>query len=53
MKKFHELFDRYLEHGDTFSSLDYMKETPKWALFGSKDRGFDPKEKRFRRKGKK
>ncbi|XP_074599118.1 S-adenosyl-L-methionine-dependent tRNA 4-demethylwyosine synthase TYW1-like [Brevipalpus obovatus] len=52
-EKFHQLFNRYLENGETFSSLDYAKETPKWALFGSKDRGFDPKEKRFRRKNRK
>jgi len=26
-----------------------MEETPKWALFGSEEKGFDPDEERFRR----
>ncbi|XP_072909672.1 S-adenosyl-L-methionine-dependent tRNA 4-demethylwyosine synthase TYW1 isoform X1 [Hemitrygon akajei] len=33
-----------------FSAEDYMAKTPAWALFGSKQRGFDPTEIRFQRK---
>lgn len=54
-------FDKYLElvqrYYDTdgevdFDALDYALETPEWALFGSKERGFDPEEKRFHRNNK-
>lgn len=38
---------------DTFTAADYMAETPSWACFGAEERGFDPKETRFRRKNKK
>ena len=33
-----------------FSAVDYMLPTPTWALMGSKERGFDPVEKRFHKK---
>ena len=33
-----------------FSAEDYMLPTPSWALMGSKERGFDPVEKRFHKK---
>ena len=36
----------------TFDARDYMAPTPGWALFGSKERGFDPGETRFHRKNK-
>ena len=34
----------------SFSSLDYMAETPEWAVFGDNHRGFDPNETRWFRK---
>ena len=37
----------------TFTAEDYMAETPEWAVFGSKERGFDPGETRFHRKNRK
>jgi len=43
--KFHEL----IKSGQPFTALDYRAETPQWALFGSKERGFDPSESRFKR----
>merc|ERR1719282_2234267 len=50
--RFHELIQKYYTTGDLFSSLDYMAETPSWAVFGAKEQGFDPNEKRWYRKGK-
>ncbi|SCV01241.1 LAMI_0G10220g1_1 [Lachancea mirantina] len=47
-------FDKFFEllkSGGTFSHLDYIKETPEWALFGNG--GFAPGNTRFYRKGKK
>jgi len=46
--KFHEL----VQSGKPFTSLDYVAKTPSWALFGSKEKGFDPEETRVFRKGK-
>ena len=34
----------------TFTSLDYMAPTPSWAMYQSEEKGFDPIEKRWRRK---
>ncbi len=52
--KFHELYQDYEASGglNKFSAKDYMAPTPPWALFGSKERGFDPGETRFHRKNK-
>jgi len=52
--KFHELVTKYYASNGTesFSGLDYMAETPSWAVYGSNERGFDPLEKRWKRKGK-
>lgn len=50
--RFHELVSRFHATGESFSSLDYMEETPAWAVFGCKEQGFDPQEKRWFRKGK-
>jgi tRNA wybutosine-synthesizing protein 1 len=36
-----------------FTSLDYISKTPEWAVFGAKERGFDPVDLRFNRKKKK
>jgi tRNA wybutosine-synthesizing protein 1 len=50
--RFHDLARDYYTKGTTFTSMDYLAPTPDWALFGSQERGFDPNEKRFFRKGK-
>ena len=49
--KFHELFKRYNDSNgeETFTATDYMAPTPPWALYGSKEQGFDPAETRFHR----
>lgn len=49
--KFDELIQEYYaSNGEkTFTSVDYMAPTPDWALYKSHERGFDPKESRFRR----
>ncbi|XP_040192684.1 S-adenosyl-L-methionine-dependent tRNA 4-demethylwyosine synthase TYW1-like isoform X2 [Rana temporaria] len=53
-EKFQELMRSYAKSGGTatFTALDYVAKTPKWALFGSNERGFDPVETRFQRKNK-
>lgn len=40
--RFHELVAR----GQPFGAEDYMAPTPDWALYGSDEAGFDPKETR-------
>jgi len=50
--KFHELVEEYHKTGKSFSGLDYMAPTPGWATYGAGERGFDPKETRWFRKGK-
>ncbi len=49
--KFDELIQRYYDSAGTvsFNSIDYMLPTPEWALYKSTERGFDPKEQRWRR----
>lgn len=47
--KFFEL----LESGQTFNDLDYVKETPAWAVWGSQEAGFNPDDERFDRKADK
>ncbi len=34
----------------TFKAVDYMAPTPRWAVFGATEGGFDPIETRFYRK---
>lgn len=48
------MVSRYYETNgaETFTGLDYALETPAWAVYGSTERGFDPRETRWRRKGK-
>ena len=50
-RKFHELVKRYNDSNgeETFTSVEYVVPTPSWALFGSKEQGFDPAETRFHR----
>lgn len=40
--RFHEL----VQSGENFSSRDYLEPTPSWALYGSEEAGFDPKDTR-------
>ncbi|XP_039770464.1 S-adenosyl-L-methionine-dependent tRNA 4-demethylwyosine synthase TYW1 [Ornithorhynchus anatinus] len=37
---------------ETFTAADYVAKTPPWAVFGAKERGFDPRDIRFQRKNK-
>ncbi|TMW68769.1 hypothetical protein Poli38472_006237 [Pythium oligandrum] len=48
-EKFHDLVAKYYEDGTTFTAEDYMAPTPSWAVYDSKEQGFDPVETRFRR----
>jgi len=50
--KFHQCVEQFHESGKSFTALDYMAPTPKWATYGATEQGFDPKEKRWFRKGK-
>ena len=49
--KYDELIQRYYASNgeEKFSGTDYMLPTPEWAIYQSKERGFDPKEQRWRR----
>jgi len=49
--KFNQLItEYYASEGTTaFSSLDYVAPTPSWAVYGAKERGFNPNDVRFRR----
>eukprot|EP00057_Strongylocentrotus_purpuratus_P019220 XP_011673694.1 PREDICTED: S-adenosyl-L-methionine-dependent tRNA 4-demethylwyosine synthase [Strongylocentrotus purpuratus] len=53
--QFHALMAEYDASGGEkiFRAEDYMAKTPPWAVYGSKEQGFDPEETRFYRKGKK
>ena len=53
--QFHGLVRRWKDtHGSaTFGAEDYMAKTPHWAVYGAKEQGFDPAEKRFYRKKRK
>lgn len=48
-EKFHDLIAEFYETGATFTAEDYMAPTPDWAVYNSKEQGFDPVETRFRR----
>ncbi|XP_012663331.1 S-adenosyl-L-methionine-dependent tRNA 4-demethylwyosine synthase [Otolemur garnettii] len=52
--RFQELVQEYEDSSGskTFSTKDYMAKTPPWALFGAKERGFDPKDTRYQRKNR-
>lgn len=41
-EKFHDL----VASGRDFSAMEYMAPTPEWALYGSDEAGFDPKDTR-------
>lgn len=46
-------FFQMLEEGREFCDMDYVKETPDWAVWGSEEAGFNPNDTRFDRKADK
>uniref|UniRef100_A0A8D2JSP8 S-adenosyl-L-methionine-dependent tRNA 4-demethylwyosine synthase TYW1 n=1 Tax=Sciurus vulgaris TaxID=55149 RepID=A0A8D2JSP8_SCIVU len=52
--RFQELIQEYEDSGGlkTFSTKDYMAKTPPWAVFGARERGFDPRDTRYQRKSR-
>nr|XP_027203778.1 S-adenosyl-L-methionine-dependent tRNA 4-demethylwyosine synthase-like [Dermatophagoides pteronyssinus] len=50
--KFNQLIQEYYRtNGErTFTSIDYLAPTPKWATFGASEQGFNPNDTRFRKK---
>ncbi|XP_050765051.1 S-adenosyl-L-methionine-dependent tRNA 4-demethylwyosine synthase TYW1-like [Gymnogyps californianus] len=52
--RFQELVREHERSGrsKTFTAADYAARTPRWALFGSRERGFDPLDIRYQRKNK-
>ncbi|NXG70006.1 TYW1 synthase, partial [Baryphthengus martii] len=52
--RFQELVREHEASGGskTFTAADYTARTPRWALFGSRERGFDPLDVRYQRKNK-
>jgi len=51
--KFTMLAAKYAEDPTfTFGVEDYLDDTPKWALFGAEEEGFDPTDTRHRKKKK-
>lgn len=45
----YDRFQELVKSKQKFTSLDYCKETPDWALYGNPERGFAPSETRFYR----
>ncbi|NXG40820.1 TYW1 synthase, partial [Psilopogon haemacephalus] len=52
--RFQQLVQEHESSGgsQTFTAADYAARTPHWALFGSRERGFDPLEVRYQRRNK-
>lgn len=52
--RFHQLVREYERSGgvQTFTSADYTAPTPQWAVFGARERGFDPEDTRFQRRNR-
>ncbi|XP_068010528.1 S-adenosyl-L-methionine-dependent tRNA 4-demethylwyosine synthase TYW1-like isoform X2 [Melanerpes formicivorus] len=52
--RFQELVREHERSGgsQSFTAADYAARTPHWALFGSRERGFDPLEVRHQRRNK-
>ncbi|KAL3673265.1 hypothetical protein V7S43_000986 [Phytophthora oleae] len=48
-ERFNELVAKYYEDSTAFTADDYTAPTPHWAVYNSKEQGFDPVETRFRR----
>ena len=53
-EKFADLITEYYDSGGkkTFNSSHYLAPTPEWSLYKSNEQGFDPVDKRHRRKTK-
>ncbi|XP_065301073.1 S-adenosyl-L-methionine-dependent tRNA 4-demethylwyosine synthase TYW1-like isoform X1 [Dermacentor albipictus] len=52
-ERFHKLVQRFYQTGESFTSLDYVAPLPHWAVFGARERGFDPNDTRMLRRSKK
>jgi len=50
--KFLQLQKEWYRSGAKFTALDYCEETPEWAVYGAQEGGFNPVEKRWKRKAK-
>ncbi|NXO44212.1 TYW1 synthase, partial [Locustella ochotensis] len=52
--RFQELVREHERSGGsrTFTAAEYTARTPPWALFGARERGFDPSDVRFQRRSK-
>lgn len=46
-------FFELLESGEEFCDMDYAKETPAWAVWGSEEAGFSPDDTKWDRKAEK
>lgn len=46
----YDRFHSLLQSGKHFTAMDYHSPTPEWAVYGAKERGFDPIEVRHHRK---
>lgn len=42
-------FETIIGKTKVFGSVDYMAPTPDWAVYKSRERGFDPNESRWKR----
>lgn len=42
----YERFNELVSSGKSFDAMDYLAETPSWAVYGSEEAGFDPEETR-------
>ncbi|NXG09141.1 TYW1 synthase, partial [Sakesphorus luctuosus] len=53
-ERFQQLVQEHQRSGGSrsFSAADYTARTPAWALFGAKERGFDPLDVRHQRRSK-
>jgi len=50
-EKFQDCWKEWKENGTPFNKLQYTLPSPKWSLFQSQERGFDPVEQRVQTKG--
>lgn len=46
-------FFELLQSGEPFCDMDYVKETPSWAVWGSAEAGFNPQDTKYDRKAEK
>lgn len=42
----YDKFNHLVSSGTEFGAMDYLAETPSWAVYGAEEAGFDPKETR-------